>query len=104
MVRDADTQRRFNVAVSRARDQLWLPQRHSKRPGPTCLRYRLLKYCLNLPVHQPERGGETTLIDLRRMACNSSIRQSKKKGEKVPVEHHLTVGLKWMQFKILDRG
>lgn len=105
MVRDADTQRRFNVAVSRARDQLWLF--HSTTVNdlrPDCLRYRLLKYCLNPAVHQPDEIGETTLIDLRRMACNSSIRQSKKKGEKVPG----TPFDSWFEvdvfFKILDRG
>lgn len=105
MIRDADTQRRFNVAVSRARDQLWLF--HSATVNdlrPDCLRYRLLEYCLNPAVHQPDEIGETTLIDLRRMACNSSIRQSKKKGEKVPG----TPFDSWFEvdvfFKILDRG
>jgi len=105
MIRDADTQRRFNVAVSRARDQLWLF--HSATVNdlrPDCLRYRLLEYCLNPTVHQPDEIGETTLIDLRRMACNSSIRQSKKKGEKVPG----TPFDSWFEvdvfFRILDRG
>lgn len=105
MIRDDDTRRRFNVAVSRARDQLWLF--HSATVNdlrPDCLRHRLLEYCLNPMVHQPDEIGETTLIDLRRMACNSSIRQSKKKGEKVPG----TPFDSWFEvdvfFKILDRG
>lgn len=105
MIRDPDTQRRFNVAVSRARDQLWLF--HSVTLNdlkPECLRYRLLKYCLKPTVDQPDEIGETTLIDLRRMACNSSIRQSKKRGEKVPG----TPFDSWFEvdvfFKIIDRG
>jgi very-short-patch-repair endonuclease len=105
MIRDDDTRRRFNVAVSRARDQLWLF--HSATLNdlrPDCLRYRLLEYCLNPTVHQPDEIGETTLIDLRRMACNSSIRQNKKKGEKIPG----TPFDSWFEvdvfFKIIDRG
>jgi len=104
MVRDPDTQRRFNVSVSRARDQLWLF--HSATLNdlrPECLRYRLLEYCLNPKVHQPEEIGETTLAELRRMACNSSIRQSRKKGEKVPG----TPFDSWFEvdvfFKIIDK-
>ena len=105
MIRDPDTQRRFNVSVSRARDQLWLF--HSATLNdlrPDCLRYRLLDYCLNPTVHQPEEIGETTLAELRRMACNSSIRQSRKKGEKVPG----TPFDSWFEvdvfFKIIDKG
>jgi very-short-patch-repair endonuclease len=105
MIRDADTQRRLNVAVSRARDQLWVF--HSVTLNdlrPDCLRYRLLKYCLNPTVHQPDEIGETTLAELRRMACNSSIRQSKRQGEKVPG----TPFDSWFEvdvfFRIVDRG
>ncbi|MBU0661697.1 AAA family ATPase [Patescibacteria group bacterium] len=105
MMRDPDTQRRFNVSVSRARDQLWLF--HSATLNdlrPDCLRYKLLEYCLNPAVHQPDEIGETTLVELRRMACDSSIRQSRKKGEKVPG----TPFDSWFEvdvfFKIIDRG
>ena len=104
-VTDADTQRRFNVSVSRARDQLWLF--HSATLNdltPGCLRYRLLEYCQNPTVHQPEEIGETTLAELRRMACNPSIRQSRRRGEKVPG----TPFDSWFEvdvfFKIIDRG
>lgn len=105
MIRDADTQRRFNVAASRARDQLWLF--HSVTLNdlrPECLRYRLLEYCLNPKVYQPEEIGETTIAELRRRACNPSIRQSRKKGEKVlgtPFDSWFEVDV---FFKILDRG
>ncbi len=76
MIRDPDTQRRFNVAVSRARDQLWLF--HSATLNdlrPDCLRYRLLEYCLNPKVCQPEEIGETTVTALRRMALDKSLRE-----------------------------
>lgn len=46
-------QQRFNVAASRARDQLWLF--HSVEPhdlSATCVRKRLLEYCRN-PVRDP---------------------------------------------------
>ncbi|MGB9604387.1 MAG: AAA domain-containing protein, partial [Bryobacteraceae bacterium] len=45
---EIEAQRRFNVAVSRARDQIWLfhsVQLHDLRADD--LRYRLLHYCLN---------------------------------------------------------
>jgi len=105
MIRDPDTQRRFNVSVSRARDQVWLFYSATLNDlRPECLRYRLLEYCLNPKVHQPEEIGETTLAELRRMACNSSIRQSRQRGEKVPG----TPFDSWFEvdvfFKIIDKG
>lgn len=105
MIRDPDTQRRFNVSVSRARDQLWLFYSAALNDlRPECLRYRLLEYCLNPRVHQPEEIGETTLAELRRMACDSSKRQSRQRGEKVPG----TPFDSWFEvdvfFKIIDRG
>jgi len=107
MVQEPDTERRFNVAASRAKDQLWLF--HSATLNdlrPECLRYRLLDYCLNPKVHQPEEpeGWKITLAELRRMACDSAIRQSKKQDEKVPG----TTFDSWFEvdvfFKIIDRG
>lgn len=52
-------ERRFNVAASRARDQMWLfhtPTTNDFR-NKECLRYRLLEYCLNpqLQSHSPDR-------------------------------------------------
>lgn len=105
MMRDSDTQRRFNVAASRAKDQLWLF--HSATPNdlrPECLRYRLLEYCTNPAVMQPEEIGETTVAELRRMARNPSIRQSRKRGEMVtdtPFDSWFEVDV---FFKIIDRG
>lgn len=41
-------ERRFNVAASRARDQLWLFHTATLNDlSPLCLRYRLLQYCQN---------------------------------------------------------
>jgi very-short-patch-repair endonuclease len=52
---------RFNVAVSRAQDQLWLF--HSVQPhdlNPDCVRWKLLSHCLNPPasMERAEVGGE----------------------------------------------
>jgi very-short-patch-repair endonuclease len=56
LTRDADRQR-FNVAASRARDQMWLF--HSvdlEDLNPDCMRYRLLNYCLE--PGRPQREAE----------------------------------------------
>ncbi len=45
--------RRFNVAASRARDQLFLFHTATLSDlHPDCMRYKMLEYCLN-PFHQP---------------------------------------------------
>jgi very-short-patch-repair endonuclease len=104
MIRDADTQRRFNVAASRARDQLWLF--HSVTLNdlrPACLRYRLLDYCLNPKVHQPEEIGETTVTELRRIALDKSLRERKPRDvdASLPFESWFEVDV---FLKIVDRG
>lgn len=68
MIRDEETQRRFNVAASRAKDQLWLfhsPTLNDLRTE--CLRYRLLEHCLNPSVEQT-KVGDLDLDELRRLA------------------------------------
>ena len=70
MVRDEETQRRFNVAASRAKDQLWLfhsPTLNDLRTE--CLRYRLLEHCLN-PSVEPIKVGDLDLDELRRLATS----------------------------------
>jgi len=70
MVRDTETQRRFNVAASRAKDQLWLfhsPTLNDLRTE--CLRYRLLEHCLNPNVQQTQVGDHDE-DELRRLAQN----------------------------------
>lgn len=78
MMRDSATKRRFNVAASRARDQLWLfhscELSHLKRE---CLRYRLLEYCQNPKFEQSERV-EIELAELQRLAEDPNERQSEK--------------------------
>jgi very-short-patch-repair endonuclease len=61
-------ERRFNVAASRARDQMWLF--HSVLPddlSPKCLRRQLLEYCLNPKVPQ-EIGDDLIVSELERLA------------------------------------
>ncbi len=104
MMRDADTQRRFNVASSRAKDQLWLF--HSATLNdlrPECLRYRLLEYCLNPKVGQPEEIGETTFTALRRMAIDKSLRERRPRDadNSLPFDSWFEVDV---FLKIVDRG
>lgn len=75
MVRDPATQRRFNVATSRARDQLWLF--HSATLNDLrseCLRHRLLEYCLNPKPGQSGRV-DVELAELQRLAEDPLERQ-----------------------------
>jgi len=68
MIRSEKEQRRFNVAASRAKDQLWLfhtPTLNDLKAE--CLRYRLLKHCLN-PSVQPTTVGDHDLAELWHLA------------------------------------
>ena len=61
-------ERRFNVAASRARDQMWLFHTATLNDlSPNCLRYRLLEYCQN-PSVETETVGDLNIEDLRAMA------------------------------------
>lgn len=65
----AKDERRFNVAASRAKDQLWLF--HSVLPNdlnPECMRSKLLQYCMNPLEDGFIRGSEISVDDLRRTA------------------------------------
>ena len=65
---DADTQRRFNVAASRAQDQLYLFHTATLADlNPTCMRYQLLQYCLDPQVAVPDVAG-LDLSELERLA------------------------------------
>ena len=65
---DADTQRRFNVAASRAKDQLYLFHTATLADlNPTCMRYQLLQYCLDPQVAIPDVAG-LDLSELERLA------------------------------------
>ena len=55
---DASAQRRFNVAASRARDQLYLFHTATLSDlNPHCMRHQLLEYCLNPNVATPDVAG-----------------------------------------------
>ena len=65
---DADTQRRFNVAASRAKDQLYLFHTATLADlNPTCMRYQLLQYCLDPQVETPDVAG-LDVSELERLA------------------------------------
>ena len=54
----AQAQRRFNVAASRARDQMYLFHTATLADlNPSCLRYQLLEYCLNPTVKVSDVSG-----------------------------------------------
>jgi very-short-patch-repair endonuclease len=60
--------RRFNVAASRAKDQMWLFHTATLNDlSPNCLRYRLLEYCLN-PQVQPSSVEGLALDELWRLS------------------------------------
>ena len=55
---DAAAQRRFNVAASRARDQMYLFHTATLADlNPRCVRYTLLEYCLDPKVGIPDLSG-----------------------------------------------
>jgi very-short-patch-repair endonuclease len=61
-------EKRFNVAASRARDQMWLFHTATLNDlSPSCLRYRLLEYCQN-PSVEPASIGSVQIQELRRLA------------------------------------
>lgn len=61
-------EKRFNVAASRARDQMWLFHTATLNDlSPSCLRYRLLEYCQNPSVESTTVGG-LRIEELRVMA------------------------------------
>ncbi len=61
-------EKRFNVAASRARDQMWLFHTATLNDlSPSCLRYRLLEYCQN-PSVEPTTVGGLNVEELRVMA------------------------------------
>jgi len=75
LVRTSDKQR-FNVAASRAKDQMWLfhtPTLNDFR-NKECLRYRLLEYCHHHSIPPTDDDG-INLETLRSEAYNKSNRQ-----------------------------
>src|SRR5262249_23200896 len=61
--------RRFNVAASRARDQMTLYHGAPLNDlSPSCLRHALLKYCQD-PTVEPAPVGDLAVADIRRIAA-----------------------------------
>jgi superfamily I DNA and/or RNA helicase len=79
LVKEAD-KRRFNVAASRAKDQMWLF--HTPSPNDfrnkECLRYKLLSYCLNPKAQQQTFEG----IDIQKLRNDAN--KLTRKVEKPP--------------------
>lgn len=77
---DEQSRRRFNVAASRAQDQMWLFHSLTLNDFNTAedMRYRLLKYCQNPHVEPTAEVAGSNVSDLERRA---RIRAA---GERVP--------------------
>jgi very-short-patch-repair endonuclease len=73
LVGEAD-KRRFNVAASRAKDQMVLFHTATLSDlNPECMRYKLLEYCLNPSILPTVEGID--LAKLRGLACGSDRKQ-----------------------------
>ncbi|NLW34457.1 MAG: DNA helicase, partial [Syntrophorhabdus aromaticivorans] len=74
LVREAD-QRRFNVAASRAQDQMWLFYSATINDlSQQCFRYRLLSYCLNPKSRVAQAlGDEAEALRERALRANRII-------------------------------
>ena len=69
---DAAAQRRFNVAASRAKDQLYLFHTATLSDlRPDCMRHQLLKYCLDPHVGMPPDVAGVKLSELERLAVQA---------------------------------
>ena len=78
---DERARRRFNVAVSRAKDQLWLFHTATSRDlSPTCVRRALLEYCANPAVWHTVADGAMTVADLERVRREASHRDETAAG------------------------
>lgn len=72
---DANAQRRFNVAASRARDRLYLFHTATLSDlNPRCMRHQLLEYCLNPHVATPDVSG-LDVPELERIAVQADRQQ-----------------------------
>ncbi|MGH9357869.1 MAG: AAA domain-containing protein, partial [Terriglobia bacterium] len=95
--KEAD-KRRFNVAASRARDQMWLF--HSVTLDDLsayCLRRQLLEYCLN-PILKQETIGDVDINQLRRQASEVNRGDSR---APLPFDSWFEVDV---FLRIIDRG
>ncbi len=97
LVKESD-KRRFNVAASRARDQLVLFHTATLSDlNPDCMRYKLLKYCLNNPKILQSIPG-IDLTKLRELANTAVARRGKPPP---PFDSWFEIDV---FFNIIDRG
>lgn len=96
---DQKAKRRFNVAASRARDQMWLYHTPllSDFRNKECLRYKLINYCQNPQVQSLSLGG-IDVDQLRADSVNVNIRQS---DPSFPFDSWFEVD---MFLRIVDKG
>jgi very-short-patch-repair endonuclease len=96
---DQKAERRFNVAASRAKDQLWLFHTATLQNdlSPRCLRYRLLEYCLNPQLRPVELEG-VNIGELRKLARTV---QRTRINHPPPFDSWFEVDV---FFEIIDRG
>ena len=91
---DEASKRRFNVAASRARDQLVLFHSATLEDlSPQCLRFELLRYCLNPHVASHEVSG-IRVSELQRLASTadrSQVRQPDPFGSWLEVDVFLQI-------------
>ena len=73
---DANAERRFNVAASRAKEQMWLFHSATLNDlhNQNCYRYRLLSYFLNPNIEQTEIAGSKLSIEELRSSSLSAYR------------------------------
>jgi very-short-patch-repair endonuclease len=101
-----EASRRFNVAASRAKDQMWLFHTPTINDfgNHECLRYRLLEYCQN--YHKPSHGVDFDIQQLRTIANTVNRAKFGKPGEyNAQYSKHFD---SWFEvdvfLKIVDRG
>jgi len=81
VLNEAQDERRFNVAASRAKEQMWLFHTVTLNDlNPLGLRYKLLNYCQN-PTIEQESIGDISIDQLRLKAHNKNER---KQGNQPP--------------------
>lgn len=85
--------RRFNVAASRAKDQLWLFHSATLNDlSPRCFRYRLLSYCQN-PKPESDALGDLNLREL-----SEAVRDSERNRQDPPLPFE-----SWFEFDVFLR-
>ncbi len=101
---DEAAKRRFNVAASRARDQLLLFHSATLNDlSPQCLRYELLRYCQNPGVEQTEVSG-IPLSELQRLAATADralVRRPDPFGSWLEVDVYLQVAAR--RYRVLPQ-